>query len=89
MIIFLSLLNSNLPFENNEITKEKIIAGFVLIFIYFIPSIIARDKFQFKFIFFLNLLIGWTGIGWLIALFWGIKAKSKAIESIDLEEDLD
>ena len=89
MVIFFNLLNSSLPFENNEITKEKIIAGFVLIFIYFIPSILARDKFQFKLIFLLNLLLGWTGLGWLISLFWAIKAKSKTIEAIDLEEDIE
>lgn len=86
---FLSFFNSSLPFENNEITKEKIIAGVVLIFMYFIPSIIARDKIQFKFIFLLNLLAGWTGLGWLIALVLAIVAKSKTIDLIGEEQDLE
>jgi len=86
---FLSFFNSSLPFENNEITKEKIIAGVVLIFIYFIPSIIARDKIQFKLIFLLNLLAGWTGLGWLIALVLAIVAKSKTIDLIGEEQDLE
>jgi len=86
---FLSFFNSSLPFENNEITKEKIIAGVVLIFIYFTPSIIARDKIQFKLIFLLNLLAGWTGLGWLIALVLAIVAKSKTIDLIGEEQDLE
>lgn len=48
-VIFLFIANhvhsqSSLPFENNEITIEKIMAGFFAICVYFIPTIIARDK---------------------------------------------
>ena len=50
MFDLIFLLNSNLPFENNEITKEKVIAGVLIVFIYLIPSFIARDKIQFKYI---------------------------------------
>lgn len=89
MINLISLVNSSLQFENNEITKEKIIAGLLVIFVYFIPTIIARDKFQFKLIFLFNLLVGWTGLGWLIVLIWSINAKSKAIELLEPEEDFD
>ena len=34
MFDLIFLLNSNLPFENNEITKEKVIAGVLIVFIY-------------------------------------------------------
>jgi hypothetical protein len=47
--------------------------GFVL---YFLPSIIAvaRSKRDIASIFVLNLFLGWTAIGWVIALVWALKA---------------
>lgn len=46
--------------------------GFVL---YFLPSIIAiaRSKRDTTAILVLNLLLGWTAIGWVIALVWALK----------------
>jgi hypothetical protein len=46
--------------------------GFVL---YFLPSIIAfaRSKRDAGSILILNLLLGWTAIGWVIALVWALK----------------
>ena len=46
--------------------------GFVL---YFLPSIIAfaRSKRDAVSILILNLLLGWTAIGWVIALVWAVK----------------
>lgn len=40
------------------------------IFIYFIPSIMGRDKRTAGSIFLLNFFFGWTLLGWLIALIW-------------------
>ncbi|HEX4001623.1 MAG TPA: superinfection immunity protein [Candidatus Acidoferrales bacterium] len=37
---------------------------------YFLPSIIAHEKRSFAGIFVLNLLLGWTVIGWIVALIW-------------------
>ena len=95
-VIFLFTANhiysqSNLPFENNEITIEKIMAGFFALFAYFIPTIIARDKIHFKRIFIFNLLTAWTVFGWFISFVWSINAKSNKIElsPIEEEEDLD
>ena len=42
--------------------------------LYFLPSIIGRDKRDATGIFLLNLLLGWTGIGWIIALIWAVSA---------------
>ncbi|HXY10864.1 MAG TPA: superinfection immunity protein [Terriglobales bacterium] len=52
--------------------------GFVL---YFLPSILAyaRSKRDRAAILILNLLLGWTAIGWVIALVWSIKADVPAI----------
>jgi len=38
--------------------------------VYFLPSIIAHEKRSFGGIFVLNLLLGWTVIGWFVALIW-------------------
>lgn len=73
-------LNSSLPFENNDITVEKIMAGMVMLVVYFIPAIISRDKISWKYIFIFNLLTAWTVIGWFISFAWAINAKSKTIE---------
>lgn len=43
----------------------------VLIIAYFIPSFIGGGKRNAGAIFLLNLLLGWTFIGWVVALVWG------------------
>ena len=45
----------------------------VLIFgLYLLPSLISflRRNKNYPAIFLLNLLLGWTGIGWVVALVW-------------------
>lgn len=46
--------------------------GFVL---YFLPAIVAfaRSKRDAVSILILNLLLGWTAIGWVIALVWALR----------------
>ncbi len=46
--------------------------GFVM---YFLPSIIAlaRGKRDILAIFLLNLFLGWSVIGWVVALIWAAK----------------
>ena len=42
--------------------------------VYFLPTLIAflrRQKNKLA-IFFLNILLGWTGIGWTVALVWSV-----------------
>ena len=41
-----------------------------LILLYFLPSIVGRHKHDAVGIFVVNLLFGWTVIGWIIALVW-------------------
>jgi hypothetical protein len=43
--------------------------------LYFLPTIIARDKADVMGIFLVNLLFGWTVIGWIIALIWACAAE--------------
>ena len=49
--------------------------GFGFIY-YFLPSNVslARSKRNTLSIFFLNLFLGWTLIGWVVALVWAVKA---------------
>lgn len=46
--------------------------GFVM---YFLPSIIAlaRSKRDIASIVLLNFFLGWTMIGWIVALIWAVK----------------
>ena len=40
------------------------------ILLYFLPTLIGRHKADATGIFLVNLLFGWTVIGWVVALFW-------------------
>jgi hypothetical protein len=40
------------------------------VLLYFLPAIIGRRKREAVGIFLVNLLLGWTVIGWIIALLW-------------------
>ena len=47
---------------------------------YFLPSIIAlaRSKRDLLAIFLLNLFLGWSVIGWIVALVWAAKSDAPA-----------
>lgn len=51
--------------------------GLIIIIIfglYLLPSLISflRRNINYPAIFLLNLLLGWTGIGWVVALVWSV-----------------
>ncbi len=53
----------------------SLIIGFILLaLLYFLPSVIAfsRKHFNSASIFVLNLFLGWTFIGWIVALVWAV-----------------
>ena len=55
-----------------EITGGLII--FILIMVvYFLPSYIGRKQENFNQILILNLFLGWSLIGWVVALIWAVK----------------
>ena len=60
--------------------SEWIILICILIPLYFIPSFIARKSNNLNKIFLLNLLGGWTAIGWIAALIWAIMSIGKKDE---------
>ncbi|MCC5997237.1 MAG: superinfection immunity protein [Oceanicaulis sp.] len=49
---------------------------FALVLLHFLPTIIAlaRSHHNGFAIFLTNLLLGWTVIGWIIALIWSVTA---------------
>jgi hypothetical protein len=42
----------------------------ILTALYFLPSIIGKDKRDAMGIFLVNLFLGWTLIGWVVAFLW-------------------
>jgi hypothetical protein len=54
--------------------------GFGFVF-YFLPTLIAlaRSKRNTLSIFLLNFFLGWTFIGWVIALVWAVKAEAPVV----------
>lgn len=58
---------------------------FILVVPYFLPSLIAflRKRTNLAAIFALNLLLGWTLIGWVVSLVWAL---SKDTETIVVRE---
>jgi hypothetical protein len=50
----------------------------LLTLIYFLPTIVATNRgHHFSGIFALNLLFGWTGIGWVAMMLWALLSYPK------------
>ncbi|MDJ1468877.1 superinfection immunity protein [Cytophagaceae bacterium DM2B3-1] len=58
----------------------------IYLFIYFIPSTIGYKKPNAKWIIGINLLLGWTVIGWIIAMIWAVRKESKPDRSIEVNQ---
>jgi len=46
---------------------------------YFLPTIIGREKSDAGFIFLVNLLLGWTVVGWIVACIWACAADTRPV----------
>jgi len=59
---------------------QEMILIVIAMVIYFLPSIIAmvRENTQTLAIFILNLILGWTGLGWVGALVWAFIKENKS-----------
>jgi hypothetical protein len=50
---------------------------FFAVLLYFLPTIIGHGKRDSAGIFLVNLLFGWTGVGWIIALLWACASEPR------------
>ena len=68
-----------------EPTTGDMVFALSVIVVYFIPLIIGfvRKHHQRFAILALNLLLGWTGIGWIVALIWSLTAKPPSVASAE------
>ena len=60
-------------------SPTEIILLLGLVLLYFLPTIIGHKKQDFVAIFLVNLLLGWTIVGWIITLVWAIRKESKKL----------
>ena len=49
---------------------------FFSVLLYFLPALLGRHKPDAVGIFVVNLLLGWTVVGWILALVWACAAES-------------
>jgi Superinfection immunity protein len=67
----------------NNVVMIRLVAAVmvfvVLLPLYFLPTLIVRGKLNAKALFWLNLLAGWTFIGWFAALVWAITNDSQSV----------
>jgi hypothetical protein len=60
---------------NDPVFIIAIVLGLAAVLaIYFLPTIVARAKKHpnRRAIFWVNLLLGWSGVGWFVAMLWAI-----------------
>lgn len=80
----------------------EIILVLAFIFLYFLPSLLGASKRNSGAIFMLNLFLGWTFIGWVVAIVWACtndpqpiiietkpKKKKKELTREELQKKLD
>lgn len=55
--------------------------------VYFVPSIIAfcREHPQFAGVFALNLLLGWTFLGWVAAIVWAVISHPQPVQGLNVQ----
>jgi hypothetical protein len=67
---------------------NNIVIGMVVLGMYFVPTIVGWKKKNSGSIMMLNLFLGWTLIGWVIALCWALAVEDDEIEDAASEPTL-
>lgn len=64
------------------------LAVVLIIIVYLLPSIAARGHPRFAKILIVNLFLGWTVLGWILAMFWALSRwdESDILERLEREE---
>ena len=57
-----------------------VLALAAMLALYFLPTIIARvkDHPNRRAIFWVNLLLGWSGVGWCVAVLWALVGEARS-----------
>src|SRR5215472_14372226 len=53
------------------------------LFLYFLPSMIAAKKRNAAGIITLNLLLGWSVVGWIVSLVWALAAEKLEVSALE------
>ena len=73
LLVVVSMLRfASWPLSGPEVGAILILLIPVGIPVYFLPAILGRRKRNARAIFVLNLLVGWTFLGWVGALIWAL-----------------
>ena len=72
-VLFLSFL---IPVGFRPTMPEQVVLFVVSLPLYFLPAIIGRRKRNARALLALNLLLGWTFLGWVGALIWALLRES-------------
>ena len=78
------LTDPQLP-EGMAATRAVILAALALI-LYFLPAAAAWKKPQFSSVMVINLFLGWTLIGWVVALAWGLQSPSRPSVTVQQQQ---
>ena len=79
--------NGGIQMDNYIYVITYLFFGSIFLLLYFFPSICGKDKNNKWAIFVFNLFLGWTFIGWVIALVWALTKDNKPI-IIDQKKDI-
>ena len=80
VIIGYVILSSGLSLSGPELFVLGLFVGIPL---YFLPAIVGRKKQNARAIFVLNLLLGWTFLGWVGALIWALIADQPVTQPVE------
>jgi hypothetical protein len=75
--------------EERRMELEIAVAVLLILFIYFLPTAIAasRKRHNTGAIFVLNLLLGWSLIGWVVSLVWAVSSDQPPVARAELPND--
>lgn len=70
----------------SDFNPAVIVMLFIGLMIYFLPSVIGMDKRNSTSIFLLNLFLGWSLIGWVVAIVWAT-AKDNTVQKVAISSN--
>jgi hypothetical protein len=64
------------------IRMSSILILIVCVLLYFAPSVVGMKKQNRSAIFALNFFLGWTLVGWVVALVWALTTEAKPVQFV-------